>query len=251
VTQKNGTHQVSATVTGLTPGTTYHFRIVATSAGYALPVDGSDMTFTTAASGGKHGANSVTITATRAVTFGRPARVSGRVSGSGKSGVQVKLEADPYPYTGGFKDTGLTTTTNARGGYSINVTPTVNTRYVVIAQTAPPVTSVQTAVRVRVRVALSLSTLRPAVGRRVRFHGTVTPAHNGRFANIQRRTRTGRWRTVARTRLVAAAPVNGTAVSEYSTRLRIRHDGTYRVRVNPHDGDHVTGNSRAFTVRVH
>ncbi|HEU0316391.1 MAG TPA: hypothetical protein VFR49_03620, partial [Solirubrobacteraceae bacterium] len=38
---------VSAPVTGLTPGTTYHFRLVATPTGGGTAVDGLDQTFTT------------------------------------------------------------------------------------------------------------------------------------------------------------------------------------------------------------
>jgi hypothetical protein len=52
-----GSHNVSTNVTGLTPGTTYHFRIVVvqiSSQGpsYDIPVAGSDATFTTPTSSG-------------------------------------------------------------------------------------------------------------------------------------------------------------------------------------------------------
>ena len=245
----NAGKNVSAGVTGLLPITTYHFRVVATSsAGTSF---GSDAMFTTAAPGVPP-LNVVTIGSTpSAVTFGRATTIAGRVSGPGNAGVKVTLEANPYPFTGGFKPTLLTTTTTTTGAYSLAVTPSVNTHYLVTAKTKPPLTSSQTAVAVRVKVTLRLSTLRPAIGHVVRFSGTVTPAHNGKVAQIQRRTRTGTWRTVANATLVAATPVNGIAISKFSRRLRISHSGTYRVRVNPKDGDHAAGTSPTRTVRVH
>jgi hypothetical protein len=185
------------------------------------------------------------------LTFGGATTIAGQVSGAGNAGVKVTLEANPYPYTGGFKPTSLTTTTTATGAYSLAVTPSVNTHYLVIAKTKPPVTSSQTAVTVRVKVTLRLSTLRPAIGHRVTFSGTVTPAHNGKVAQIQRRTSTGAWRTVASATLVAATPVNGIAISKFSRRLRISHNAIYRVRVNPKDGDHAAGTSPTRRVRVH
>jgi hypothetical protein len=178
--------------------------------------------------------------------------IAGRVSGTGNAGVKVTLEANPYPYTGAFKPTSLTATTTATGAYSLAVTPSVNTHYLVIAKTKPPVTSPQTAVTVRVKVTLRLSTRTPTFGQLVRFSGAVTPAHNGKVAQIQRRTSTGAWRTVASATLVAAAPVNGITISAFSKQLRISRNATYRVSVNPGDGDHAAGTSSrtAVTVRV-
>ncbi|MGI8430110.1 MAG: hypothetical protein ACR2OB_12610, partial [Solirubrobacteraceae bacterium] len=196
---------VSADVTGLTPSTTYQVRVVATSAG-GTPTNGSYVTFKTAASGGT-GGNAVTITSTPAsVTFGGATTIAGQVSGPGNANRKVTLEANSSPYSGGFKPTGLMTTTTPTGAYSLLVTPSVNTHYLVTVKTKPPVTSPQAAVRVRVKVTLRLSTLTPVFGQLVRFSGTVTPAHNGKVAQIQKRTSTGGWTTVASATLVAATP---------------------------------------------
>lgn len=248
----NAGKAASADVAGLTPGTTYHFRIVASnSAGTSV---GADATFTTPLLSGAlppAAQNTVTISATPAsVTFGNATLIKGSVTGPANAGVQVTLEASEYPYTSGFKPTGLTTTTTSTGAYSLAVKPSVNTHYLVIAKTAPPTSSPDVGVTVRVRVGLRLSTLTPAVGQRVRFSGTVTPAHNGKLALIQRHTATG-WKTVASATLVAATPVNGIAVSKYSRRLRINSTATYRVLVRPADGDHVAGTSLRRRIRVH
>jgi hypothetical protein len=245
----NAVKSVHASVTGLASNTTYHFRVVAaSSAGTSV---GSDATFRTAAPGVPP-PHSVTIAASPGrVTFGRMTTISGRVSGTANAGVRVTLEANAYPYTTGFKPTTLTATTTATGAYSLGVAPRVNTRYLVVAKTRPPVTSRQITVWVRVKVTLRVSTRKPARGTLVRFSGTITPAHNGKFALIQRRTSTGAWKTVASVRLVAGVPVNGIAVSKFARRLRISHNGTYRVRVNPKDGNHVAGTSATRTLRVH
>jgi hypothetical protein len=246
----NNAHNASANVTGLSPNTTYHFRIVATNS--VGTVNGSDLSFKTAPPGGTVG-NAVTIRSRPGtVTYGNATTISGSVTGANNAGAKVTLESSPFPYTAPFKPTGLTatTTTTTTGGYSFSVRPGVNTHYRVTVK-KPSLTSSQTAVRVRVRVSLGVSTLNPRSGQRVRFSGTVTPAHNGKVALIQRRTSTGAWRTVARATLVAALPVNGVATSKYSKRLRIFHTATYRVSVNPADGDHVTGTSRTRRLRTH
>jgi hypothetical protein len=244
----NAAKPVSANVTGLKPSTTYHFRVVAKNA--AGTTTGSDLTFTTAATGGTS-TNAVTISSRPStVTYGSAATIAGQLSGPGNAGAKVTLEASPYPYTGAFKPAGPTATTNTKGGYSFAVTPAVNTHYQVTVKKLS-VTSPQVAVTVRVKVTLRLSTRNPTFGGLVRFSGTVTPAHNGKVAQIQRRTSTGAWGNVASATLVAAAPVNGIAVSSFSTRLRLRSNATYRVSVSPNDGDHAAGTSSPTGVTVH
>lgn len=239
----NAAKTVSTDVTGLLPATTYHFRIVATSAGGTA--QGADQAFTTSASTPPvPGKNAVSIgSLPHTITWGQTAHIAGTVTGPGKAGQTVALLVNPSPYVAGFKPTGQTTTTSSTGAYSFAVRPGVNSRYEVTVATKVPVTSGTASVGVRVKVAIHVSTLRPVRGQLVRFFGTVTPVHNGRSAQIQRRTSTGLWRTVASTRLVAGGLVNGVAVSRYSTRIRVRSSGTYRVLVNPQDGDHRTGHS--------
>jgi hypothetical protein len=238
---------VSASVSALTPNTTYRFRLVATNSAGTTSVSG---TFTTAKPGGTIG-NAVTIhSRPNPVTYGSTTTISGQVTGPQNAGAKVTLESSPFPYTAPFKPTGLTTTTSATGTYSFVVAPGVNTHYRVTVK-KPSLTSSQTAVRVRVRVSFGVSTLTPRSGQLVRFSGTVAPAHNGRVALIQRRTSTGGWRTVGRATLVPGVTVLGVPTSKYSKRLRIFHTGTYRVSVNPGDGDHVTGTSRTRRLHTH
>lgn len=242
------TKNVSAALTGLQPGTTYHYRLVGTNADGTTT--GKDATFTTAAAGSDEGA--VTIAASRSIVpFRRPVAITGTVPGPQNANVTVTLEESRYPYTQGFRATDQSVATDASGQYRLVVLPEVNTRYRVVAKAKKRPTSGEVEVRVRVRVSLGVSDRTPSAGERVRFSGKVLPAHDGRRARIQRRTASGRWKTVARARLRAAKPtVNGTARSRFVKRVRVRNDGVYRVRVAPGDGDHLAGNSRRRSIDV-
>jgi hypothetical protein len=178
------------------------------------------------------------------VTFGSATTISGKLRGRDREGVVIVLERNPHPFAG-FTEVG-TATTNSRGQYSFRVTPERNTRYRVTARRTPPEMSAEVLVRVRIRVSIRLSDSTPRRGAQVRFSGSAVPAHDGRLVRIQRRTATGTYRTVARTRLRDAGDVR----SAYSRRLRIFSDGLYRVHVSG-DADHATGVSRVRALRVH
>jgi hypothetical protein len=241
----NSGKSVSAGVTGLAPATTYHFRLVATNpSGTAA---GADMTFTTASgTGTPPPPPAVTIAATPpVVTFGKAVTIAGQVAG--RPGEKVELEQTPFPFTDPFKNAAQGTT-DAAANYSFQVAPALNTRYHVVAK-SPPATSPDVTVLVRTKVGLRLSDRTPARGTRVRFKGSVLPAHDGKQVRIQRKTRTG-WRTVATPTLRTATPVDGVARSKYRKRIRIRRSGAYRT-VMPADGDHARGKSPKRRVRVH
>ena len=177
--------------------------------------------------------------------FGSPTTTSGDLRGQPRAGVAVVLEQKPYPFTGAFTEL-ATTTTNSQGRYSFRPVPQLNTRYRTTARTTPPLTSGELLVPVAIRVGFRVSDSTPRRGQLVRFFGSATPQHDGRLVKIQRRTSTGSYRTVARTRLADA----GESRSTYTRRLRIRSDGVYRVQV-PADLDHATGVSRSRRLRVH
>jgi hypothetical protein len=236
----NSDKAVSATVTGLTPSTTYHFRIIASNASGS--VTGADAQFTTPAAGPA----AVTIAATpRVVTFGKAVTIAGQVPG--RPGDRVELEQTPFPYTDPFRNAAQGTT-DASAGFSFTVNPTLNTRYHVVAK-APPATSADITVSVRPKIGLRLGDSTPRRGARVRFRGSVLPAHDGKVVRIQRKTSSG-WKTVASPVLATATPLNGVARSTYSARIRIRRSGAYRT-VMPSDGDHARGKSRKRRATVH
>lgn len=108
---------VSTSLSGLSPHTTYHFRLVATSsAGTSL---GSDATFTTDLS---VSLNSSTST----VVYGRMVRLSGTVA-SGKSGVQVQIKSQRFNQ--GSFSTVAAVTTSSGGRWQYLAQPTARTTY--------------------------------------------------------------------------------------------------------------------------
>jgi hypothetical protein len=195
------------------------------------------------------GGNAATLAANpTAVTFGRATTLAGQITGSGNSGVSVTLQQNPAPFNGGFKNVPgvAAATTDANGNFAFpNVVPQVNTRYQAVSK-KPKATSPAALVNVRLAVSRRVSKATVKSGARVTFSGVVKPVHDGKAVSIQRRTASGRWRTVAKTVTVASSP----AESKYSKRVRILRTGTYRVRVKPADGDHVTGTSKRKKIRV-
>jgi hypothetical protein len=180
------------------------------------------------------------------VTFGKATTLSGKLTGGKSAGGQpVVVQADTAPFEGTYTDV-ATATTDANGDWSATNAPAALTRYRAQAKTAPPTTSDTVDVNVRLRVGIHVSDRTPARGQRVRFSGTVAPAHDGATARIQRRRPDGSWHTVARTTLADA----GDAVSRYSKRVKLTRTGTYRVRVASGDGDHMRGTSGTRRLRV-
>jgi hypothetical protein len=197
---------------------------------------------------GGGGQNNISVDATTPIRWGGSTTVSGKLTGQGNSGVQVELEADPFPYADNDFAQVATAMTDANGDYRFTHQPQSNTRYRVTARTSPPVTSSIVTVVVRLKVTRRVSDSTPRAGSRVRFSGTVCPEHDGQTAAIQRRTSTGRFRTVRTTTL---QDVPGSTCSSYARRVRVRRDGVYRVKATSGDGDHATGFSRRIRLNAH
>jgi hypothetical protein len=181
------------------------------------------------------------------VTFGRATTLSGKLSGGkNAAGQAVTVQADTAPFDGTYANV-ATVQTDTNGDWHATNTPTALTRYRAEAKSSPPATSPTVDVNVRLRVRIHVSDRTPARGQRVRFSGSVAPAHDGATARIQRRRPDGSWHTVARTTLVDA----GDSVSRYSKRVKVTRTGTYRVRSASGDGDHLRGTSGTRKLRVH
>jgi plastocyanin len=98
-----------------------------------------------------------------------------------------------------------------------------------------------------VRPAVTFGVSHSAVrsGRRIRLFGSVRPALDGQRVRIQRRTRTGSWKTIATTKLRDA----GEERSRFGVRLRVFRDSVFRARV-PAGAGNETGTSRRKRVDV-
>ncbi len=229
--------KVSQAVTGLQPATKYHYRIVALSP--AGTTDGIDQTFTT-----EKVPLSVQIVATpNPVAFGNPFFVEGTLSGTGAGTHEIVLQANPFPYLGGFKNTGNPEVTNSVGGFSFPVVGLLeNAQLRVITVGKPLVYSPVVTENVAVRV--SFHVRRAHRRGYVRLYGTVAPAEAGAQVGFQL-LQPGKSVNEGGTAVKA-----GTAtVSSFDRTVRIRHRGLYRALVKVNDGAHVSAYSEPILIR--
>ncbi len=235
--EPRATQQASTERTGLR----LHFAISLTLvAGVALPA-AADATHKPGHQGGG-GQQASLRAAPNPVVFGSSTALSGRLQGGGNNGGRtVVLQGAPHPFSA-FNNNVATTLTNSAGRFSFTRRPRLHTRYRV---TIGGVQSPLVTVLVRQRVSLYLSDRTPRRGQLVRFSGRSCPQHDGRTVSIQKRTSTGGWRTVRRTRLRDAR-----RCSVYSRRLRVFNDGTFRTVVAS-DADHARGFSRLRSADAH
>ncbi|MDX6644008.1 MAG: hypothetical protein QOD76_1970 [Solirubrobacteraceae bacterium] len=178
------------------------------------------------------------------VVFGKSVAITGKLTGTNSAGETITLSDDPFPF-GNFQKL-ATTSAAVDGAYALTAFHTVNTRYETDAKSKSPATSPIATVLVAPKVGLRVSDKTPAAGHRVTFKGTVTPAHDGQTISLQRRTSSGKWKTVATSTLTDA----GTAFSRYSLRRKVSSSGTYRV-LKPADADHARGQSSKRRLTVH
>ena len=177
------------------------------------------------------------------IVFGKATVLSGKLTGPKSDGKSVQVQADPYPFESNFGNVG-TATTNAQGAYTFAHSPAENTRY--RAKQGNTLSSIAT-VLVRIRTSLRLSDATPKKGSIARFYGRACPQHDGAIVKIQRRTKTGGWRTVRTTTL---HDIVGSTCSKYSKRFRVFSDGTYRTFVT-RDANHASGISVRRRLNVH
>jgi hypothetical protein len=218
---------VSATVTGLQPATTYHFRLVALNAAGARA--GGDRSFKTAAIP----LSLQILGAPNPTTYASAAVIEGTLAGTGNAGQAVVLQQNPFPYTSGFSDVGNAELTSASGGFSFPVLDLLAaTQFRVAAVSTPVIVSPIVTEEVAVQVSILLQRTRS--GRQVRIYGAVTPAEPGMAVEILRLLH-GRAVRVATT-YVRPLPHGG---SHYSHIMPLRRGAIYEAYV------HVTNGAQA------
>jgi hypothetical protein len=172
---------VSAAITKLTAGTTYHYRLVAQSS--AGTTHGSDVAFSTIA------AVSVQVS-TNQVVYGAAATISGTVA-TRQSGVSVSILQQPY---GQASASTLGSAVTGPGGiWTFQVRPKLQTSY---QAKTPEGTS--TGVTIGVRPAISL---RVITGARFTTRVVASKSFAGKSVQLQRLLPGNRWQTVAKTKL--------------------------------------------------
>jgi hypothetical protein len=166
------------------------------------------------------GGRSLTITVQpTSVAFGSATTISGRLKDPNRGGRTVTLRADGYPFNVGDKAVATTRTTSS-GAYSFTRRPARNTNY---QTTVDTLRTSRVRVNVRFRVSFAASDYTPRKGRVIRLRGRACPGSDGAVVRIQRRSATGTFPTVRKTRLRAAK-----RCSVYSLRVRVRRGGVYR-----------------------
>jgi hypothetical protein len=231
--------KVKGSALGLTPATTYHYRVVAHNGRGTTA--GVDRTFTTS----KQPFALVLGASPNPVAFGAGTVLNGTLSGTGNAGQAVILQQNPFPYTQGFLNVGNPLVTDAAGNFAfpiISVGSTTQYR-VVLASKLDVITPVVT-VGAAVRVTTAASRTRVRRGGTVNFHGSVRPTGPGSAVSIQKLTSTGRWVRVAGT----YTRRGGKSFSTFSKSVRVGRGGTYRVHVSVATGTFVGSDSP--TIRI-
>jgi hypothetical protein len=175
-----GARAVSVPISGLTPGTTYHFRVVATSsAGTAY---GADAAFTTVGP-------AITIASSSAtVIYGNRVTLRGKVS---TQLANVSVGVFSQRITAGSFTSIATVLTGVGGTWSLSVKPAIRTTYKAIYGSGSAITTVS------VRPAVSLSVSHG----RFTTHVAAARSLRGRLVQLQRHLLSGRWVTISRNRL--------------------------------------------------
>jgi hypothetical protein len=194
---------VSAVISKLTAGTTYHYRLVATSnAGTSY---GSDVTFTTV--------SALTLTASTAQSvYGHIVTLSGVVS-SRQTGVKVEILAQPFGSSSSATIGSALTT--AGGTWTYQARPKIQTVY---KASAPEGTSTGATVGVRPAVSLRLIT-----GQRFSSRVVAEKSFAGKTVQLQRLLPGNRWATVAKAKLnsKSSAVFSASSLPRGSSMIRV------------------------------
>jgi hypothetical protein len=232
--------RVSGPIVSAAPATVYHYRLVGLRGSKVF--FGKDRTFKT-----KPQPLGVSLAATpNPIRTGRSTTLAGVLSGTGNAGRQVQLQANPWPYTGGFQSIANNQVTNATGGFAFPLLSVgVNTQYRVLMPAKPEVVSPIVVLGTTSKVTRHAKVRRGHRRGRIHFFGRIVPAIDGSSVFVQKRRR-GAWINIART----TAFHTNKGFSRYSKRVRQKHGGRYRVVVFDTTGAHSPNVSRVI-VRHH
>jgi hypothetical protein len=167
------------------------------------------------------------------ITYGDKTFINGQLVGDDQGGQVVTLQAAPFPFMA-WTDVAQMSTDYA-GYYSFKQLPAATTHYRTVWN-GQVMSEREVEVTVAPRMTLKAT---PAGSKRIRFSGTLAPAHADAHVAIQRQTRSGAWTTVANARLRRGTTFAGRLRARKPIRLRAFFAS---------DGDHLDGFSPAVSV---
>jgi hypothetical protein len=223
-------------ISGLTPITVYHYRLVAVNA-FGASIGDDEKLLTT-----KVPLSLQILSSPNPVPFGGAVTVQGTLSGTDNAKRAVVLQANAFPFTAGFQTIGNTELTSPTGSFIFTVPSlTTSTQFRVFTPTNNPVVSPVASENVAVRVSSHVRRTR----RRgfARIYGTVTPAVNGAQVGMLRIAR-GHGILAGGT---VAKPLNASS-SRFSRVVRV-HKGAYRVLVKVVPGPVVSAYGTPLLIR--
>lgn len=227
-----------ADLTGLAPEQRIFYRLVARNADGTAR--GTIRAFRTAPE-----PTGLTLASTPpVVTFGGSAALAGRLAGTDNAGQVVVLEQRPFPFSDAPASGGQQVTTDATGAFAFPPVPLSLTTQLRAFAPSKGVRSPILTVPVALKVSTDRSASRVRRGARLKFFGSVRPARPGAQVGLQKRTRDGRWVTVAG--VFARGSREGR--STYRKTIRPPRGGTYRVFVATSGGDLVGAAGREIKI---
>jgi len=229
---------IKASIAGFQPFTTYHYRLVAHNRkGYSF---GKDRTFKT-----KRQPLALSLTtAKNRVRAGHAVNLTGVLSGTGHANKQIKLERSDWPFTTWVQD-GNPQVTGASGEFAFPILSVpANTQYRVSLVGNPSTMSPVLLVGTTVKVSRHAKVFPGHRRGRIHFWGRLTPASDAAVVQIQK-LRKGTWITIRQT----ISKHSSGGFSRYSTNVRQKHGGRYRVVAVDLSGVHSVSTSRS--VRRH
>jgi hypothetical protein len=240
---------VGQSISGLTPGVTYHFALVALAGGKTIV--GHDKTFV---AGGSPSTRLVfRLTKPHVASpYGTPILISGTLAGLGSANAPIALQASPYPYLEPFADIGAPGTTNAAGAFAFRVSNlTASTQLRVVTLGKLPVYSPVVTEQVALAVTLRVSTTKRKGF--VRMYGFVTPAKAGARIELQLQKAVrphGKSESAARyvTEATTSLKRGGRTYSRFSAVVEIRRAGRYQAVVKLGKGPLTTGTSNSIVI---
>lgn len=232
--------KVSQPLANLQLGTTYHYRLIATSTAGATPVEGLDRTFTT------HKAPLRFVMPARGVTvpYGRPFALTGTLSGVGGANHPIAAATSPFPYLAGFGALGQPSSTNAEGGFSLRIGGLTQASELRV-QTLDALPTYSPVVHVTVSVLVTLRARRSSPAGLVHLTGTITPAEPGARVLFQR-VREGHGPSRVGEAVAHGAGSHG---SRFAAPVSIGKTGDYRALTKVSNGRQVSGTSSTVRIR--